>query len=225
MLAYAYLRESALMDLDDLQHNTRNGLHIASLAGTWFGLVAGLGGLRDHSGRLSFAPRLPPPLTRLSFRLGFRHRRLMVEIAANEAVYTLVSGRALADRPPRADGQGRDRRTGDAADPGAAARRGAHPAAAQIAHRCARRGRRRRRHARLTLRPPGARGPPTTGRCRRRSSPAASARARPSDRARALGSSICSGTSIVAPLRLRSTTRLQAGPVLVLVLARIPVVR
>jgi alpha,alpha-trehalose phosphorylase len=95
MLAYSYLRESALMDLDDLQHNTRNGLHIASLAGTWFGLVAGLGGLRDHSGRLSFAPRLPPPLTRLSFRLGFRHRRLMVEIAADEAVYTLVSGRAL----------------------------------------------------------------------------------------------------------------------------------
>ena len=95
MLAYAYLRESALMDLDDLQHNTRSGLHIASLAGTWFGLVAGLGGLRDHGGQLSFAPRLPPPLTRLTFRLGFRQRRLMVDITREEAIYTVVSGRPL----------------------------------------------------------------------------------------------------------------------------------
>ena len=39
------------MDLDDLEHNTRDGLHIASLAGTWIGLVAGFGGMRDHGGR------------------------------------------------------------------------------------------------------------------------------------------------------------------------------
>jgi alpha,alpha-trehalose phosphorylase len=95
MLAYAYLRESALMDLDDLQHNTRNGLHIASLAGTWFGLVAGLGGLRDHSGMLSFAPRLPPPLTGLTFRLSFRGRRLKVDISPERATYSLLQGHSL----------------------------------------------------------------------------------------------------------------------------------
>src|SRR6266851_4045630 len=33
-LAYDYLSEAALIDLDDLQHNTRDGMHIASLAGT-----------------------------------------------------------------------------------------------------------------------------------------------------------------------------------------------
>ena len=36
-LAHAYLREAALIDLEDLEHNTRDGLHIASLAGTWIG--------------------------------------------------------------------------------------------------------------------------------------------------------------------------------------------
>ena len=41
-LAYDYLGEAALMDLDDLEHNTRDGLHIASLAGAWIALVAGL---------------------------------------------------------------------------------------------------------------------------------------------------------------------------------------
>jgi alpha,alpha-trehalose phosphorylase len=32
-LAHDYLAEAALMDLDDLEHNTRDGLHMASLAG------------------------------------------------------------------------------------------------------------------------------------------------------------------------------------------------
>ena len=82
-LAYDYLREAALMDLDDLEHNTRDGLHIASLAGTWIGAVAGLGGMRDHDGRLSFAPRLPNHLARLAFRLCLRGRRLLVEVARN----------------------------------------------------------------------------------------------------------------------------------------------
>src|SRR5215813_13077084 len=56
-LAHAYLAEAALMDLDDLEHNTRDGLHIASLAGSWIALVGGFGGLRDHGGQLSFQPQ------------------------------------------------------------------------------------------------------------------------------------------------------------------------
>ncbi len=58
-LAYDYFGEAALMDLDDLEHNTRDGIHIASLAGTWIAAVGGFGGMRDHDGELSFAPRLP----------------------------------------------------------------------------------------------------------------------------------------------------------------------
>src|SRR5213078_3623954 len=75
-LAYDYFGEAALMDLHDLEHNTRDGVHIASLAGAWIAAVAGFGGLRDHGGELSFAPRLPPRLERLAFRLVFRASRL-----------------------------------------------------------------------------------------------------------------------------------------------------
>ena len=64
-LAYDYFAEAALIDLADLEHNTSDGLHIASLAGAWIAVGAGFGGMRDHEGRLSFAPRLPPALTRL----------------------------------------------------------------------------------------------------------------------------------------------------------------
>ena len=94
-LAYAYFGEAALMDLHDIEHNTRDGVHIASLAGAWLAAVAGFGGLRDHDGFLSFAPRLPAQLERLAFGLRFRGRVLKVESGKSEATYTLTDGRQL----------------------------------------------------------------------------------------------------------------------------------
>ena len=86
-LAYDYFAEAALIDLHDLEHNTRDGLHIASLAGAWIAAVAGFGGMRDHGGKLSFAPRLPARLERLAFRLVFRGSRLKVEVTQEQATY------------------------------------------------------------------------------------------------------------------------------------------
>ncbi|SOE07035.1 glycoside hydrolase family 65 protein [Streptomyces sp. Ag109_G2-15] len=94
-LAYDYTAEAALMDLQDLEHNTRDGLHIASLAGTWMALVAGFGGLRRDGEGIRFAPRLPERLRRLAFSLQFRGRRLRVEIGADKATYTLLDGEPL----------------------------------------------------------------------------------------------------------------------------------
>jgi alpha,alpha-trehalose phosphorylase len=89
-LAYDYLEEAALMDLYDLENNTRDGLHIASLAGSWMALVAGFGGLRRSGTCPQFAPRLPERLTRLAFRLRVLGRRLRVEITDDTAVYCLA---------------------------------------------------------------------------------------------------------------------------------------
>jgi alpha,alpha-trehalose phosphorylase len=94
-LAYDYFAEAALMDLHDLEHNTRDGVHIASLAGAWLAAVAGFGGLRDHDGKLTFAPRLPPRLQRLTFRLLYRGRRILVEVTKAHATYSLLDGEPL----------------------------------------------------------------------------------------------------------------------------------
>jgi alpha,alpha-trehalose phosphorylase len=91
-LAYDYLRETALVDLRDLHDNTGNGLHLASLAGAWSALVAGFGGYRARRGRLAFAPRLPPALSRLAFHLQYRGRSLRVVATRSEATYQLRSG-------------------------------------------------------------------------------------------------------------------------------------
>src|ERR687897_2995890 len=73
-LAYDYFGEAALLDLGDIHHNTRDGLHLASLAGAWIAAVAGFGGMRDHGGSLSFSPPLPQAPARVSFRLCFNRR-------------------------------------------------------------------------------------------------------------------------------------------------------
>jgi alpha,alpha-trehalose phosphorylase len=94
-LAYDYLGEAALIDLDDREHNTGDGLHLASLAGTWMALVAGFGGLRCREGWLSFAPRLPEQITRLRFTLRYRGRRLSATIEQDRATYELLEGDAI----------------------------------------------------------------------------------------------------------------------------------
>src|SRR5579885_2416874 len=94
-LAYDYLGEAALMDLEDLEHNTRDGLHIASLAGSWMALVSGFGGLRWQDGALSFTPRLPGSIQRLAFHILFKGSRLRVEVKPHEATYRLLGGPPL----------------------------------------------------------------------------------------------------------------------------------
>jgi alpha,alpha-trehalose phosphorylase len=91
-LAYMYLVEAALLDLQDLEHNTRDGVHIAALAGAWIALVDGFGGMRITSDCLCFSPRLPAQLHRLVFKLRHRGRRLQVAITPEVAMYTLLDG-------------------------------------------------------------------------------------------------------------------------------------
>jgi alpha,alpha-trehalose phosphorylase len=103
-LAYDYWAEAAFTDLQNLHANVGSGLHIASMAGSWMAAVAGFGGMRDHGGRLTFAPRLPPRLDRLSFRMTFRGSLLHVDVRrtkagdadnAQEAAYELLGGEPL----------------------------------------------------------------------------------------------------------------------------------
>jgi len=94
-LAYDYLGETAFIDLRDLAFNTKDGVHLAALAGCWLVAVAGFGGMRDHGDGLRFAPRLPARLARLRFRMLYRGRRLCITVAGAQAHYELLDGEPL----------------------------------------------------------------------------------------------------------------------------------
>ena len=94
-LAYDYLAEAALVDIRDLQHNTRDGIHMAAVAGAWIALVEGFGGLRARNATLCFAPHVPHGIERLTFNLLYRKRRLRVTVQPAAATYELRSGDPL----------------------------------------------------------------------------------------------------------------------------------
>jgi trehalose/maltose hydrolase-like predicted phosphorylase len=91
-LAYDYAYEAALIDLLDLHHNTRDGLHMASMGGAWSALVAGFGGLRERDDMLRFDPALPDALPGLTFSVRWRGVRLRVEIGPHEVTYAVHDG-------------------------------------------------------------------------------------------------------------------------------------
>ncbi len=91
-LAHDYAHEAALVDLRDLHGNSRDGLHMASLAGAWSTVVEGFGGLREHGSLLGFDPQLPAGIERLTFRLRRQGLRLLVEVTHDEIRCTLRDG-------------------------------------------------------------------------------------------------------------------------------------
>src|SRR5207245_2765529 len=75
--------------------NVRDGVHMGSLAGAWLAAVHGLGGMRHHGESLSFSPRLPPRIRRLTFRVSFLGRLIKVSLNHERTTYTLLRGRPI----------------------------------------------------------------------------------------------------------------------------------
>jgi alpha,alpha-trehalose phosphorylase len=82
------------MDIDDLERNTGDGLHLASLAGAWIALVSGFGGMRHTDAGLSFSPYLPDGWDRLSFGLVLGEETLRVDVRQDKVAYSCRGKRA-----------------------------------------------------------------------------------------------------------------------------------
>jgi trehalose/maltose hydrolase-like predicted phosphorylase len=63
---------AALVDLQDVRGNAREGAHAASAGGIWQAIVFGLAGIRLTDSGPTATPRLPPEGTRLRFRLQYQ---------------------------------------------------------------------------------------------------------------------------------------------------------
>ncbi|NLC70608.1 MAG: glycoside hydrolase family 65 protein [Desulfuromonadaceae bacterium] len=93
--AKSYGFSAVLMDLGDVGGNVSEGVHIASMGGTWMVAVYGFAGMRDYNGKLSFRPWLPKPLSHLRFPLIIREQRLVVDVLSDKATYELIEGAGL----------------------------------------------------------------------------------------------------------------------------------
>lgn len=77
------------LDLDNYNRNTREGLHVTSIAMAWANIVYGFAGLRSDGGGLRFAPRLPQRWNRLTFSIVYRERVIKVCMEKDRTAFRL----------------------------------------------------------------------------------------------------------------------------------------
>lgn len=70
------------LDLDNYNRNTREGLHLSSVAAAWVTIVEGFGGVRMARGEVALAPWLPDGWSRLCFSLKIKNSLLRVDCDA-----------------------------------------------------------------------------------------------------------------------------------------------
>jgi alpha,alpha-trehalose phosphorylase len=78
--AYQYFRETVRMDLDNIQGNTKDGLHLANMGGAWLAIVFGFAGLRIKESGLYLSPILPKAWSGYECTLQYKGRLLHINI-------------------------------------------------------------------------------------------------------------------------------------------------
>ncbi|MBO0715098.1 MAG: hypothetical protein J2P59_10095, partial [Acidimicrobiales bacterium] len=87
--AEEYLVDAASVDVADTAGNLRDGVHVASAAGTWMAIVHGFGGYRWRTGTAEFSPMVPTRARRLRFPLLLQGSLLEVDITEDRVTYRL----------------------------------------------------------------------------------------------------------------------------------------
>jgi len=87
-------KRTARLDLDNINNDTDDGLHITSMAGSWLSMAHGFAGMRTVNG-LSLNPFLPDCWKGYGFQFKYRGRTLRLEVNPHEASVRLLSGKPL----------------------------------------------------------------------------------------------------------------------------------
>ncbi|MBB6453241.1 alpha,alpha-trehalose phosphorylase [Salirhabdus euzebyi] len=93
--AYRYFNETARLDLDNTHGNTKDGLHMANMGGTWLAIVYGFAGLRIKETGISLRPSLPEKWNSLSFHLQYQGRLLRITMDKENVTYVIENGDSL----------------------------------------------------------------------------------------------------------------------------------
>lgn len=94
--AYEYYLWAARLDLDDLNFNVHEGLHISSMAGSLLNVICGFGGMIFSGDKLEFNPTLPQSWKSLSFKLSCIGTTFKVSIDQQGVNFVKLSGNDLS---------------------------------------------------------------------------------------------------------------------------------
>ena len=77
--AYDYFGDSAKLDLFNLHHNTKDGIHTANMGGNYMAIVY-------------FAPALPQQWDGYTFKIHYEDSQIQVQVKQDESIFTLAEG-------------------------------------------------------------------------------------------------------------------------------------
>lgn len=78
--AYDYYMDTLFLDIDNLHHNTKDGLHIANAGGAYMGIIYGFGGLRIKEDGLYIRPIKPKQWPSIKFSLYYRGQLVTITL-------------------------------------------------------------------------------------------------------------------------------------------------
>ena len=93
--SYDYFIETARLDLDNTHGNTKDGLHLANMGGTWLSIVYGFAGLRLKEEGLSLAPIIPKEWDSYAFHVKYRDCQISLTIDKERINLVLSKGESL----------------------------------------------------------------------------------------------------------------------------------
>ncbi len=93
--AYKYLKQSARMDLDNVNGNTRYGLHAACMGGARMLIVNGYAGVRYVRNELSFEPSIAEGWKSYDFKINYKNNIIFVKVEKDKTTYQILEGNGL----------------------------------------------------------------------------------------------------------------------------------
>lgn len=94
--AYELYLRTARLDIDDINKEVKEGLHITSMAGTWLSIVEGFAGLKVKQQKLYINPLIPDAWEMYSFMIRFRNNLLRISISKGKAEVENMSERNVS---------------------------------------------------------------------------------------------------------------------------------
>lgn len=87
--AYELYLRTARLDIEDINREVKEGLHITSMAGTWLSIVEGFGGMRIRDNKLHLNPVIPDAWKSFSFKMRFRNS--LIEVTTSNSTVEIAN--------------------------------------------------------------------------------------------------------------------------------------
>jgi maltose phosphorylase len=94
--AYEFFRFATRLDLDNYNRNTKEGLHMTSIAAAWMNIVYGFGGMRTDGEMLSFNPTIPSEWQSFRFFLTYQQELLQIEVNQEKVCFQVAGEKNLS---------------------------------------------------------------------------------------------------------------------------------